>query len=1120
MTDASRPQTPGAPDEQDREVVRTALETTLLVEAGAGSGKTTMLVERMLALLLSGAARPENIAAVTFTRKAASNLRRRFQAALEEAARVEPLAERRARAVEALSALDRVTVGTIDSFCATLLGERPLEAGIDPASLRVEMQDAKDYRARFFREYAGRAAEAGGLLDDLLRLGVRMRELEETFEVLAEYRDVTVVKSDPLPLPDFRTLRKGIEEYLERAVALVPLEAHATGRDGVQNILLEAKDLIRLPEYETASGFARLLQTLRKSPSRKAQFTWGDKAVGKGAIEEFELLRKKVVKPALIEWQAALHERMMGFLEPAIEEFGRSLPREGRYTWADLLLATRDLLRDFPAVRRAFSSRFTRILVDEFQDTDPLQAEVLLYLSSDAPDEKDPARLTPRPGALFVVGDPKQSIYRFRRADISAYMDFRRRVTASGGRVVQLTANFRSVPALASAVNEAFHPPVFPIAPDERQAAYAPMLPIRAEGGSASGVFRLVSRPGPDDDSEGGNPVDVARFVRWAVDTGMTVSPEGKERPARFRDFLVLTRAREHIDAYARALEDLAIPVDVSGSRALPISQGLAELRPLLAAANDPDDSVAVVAFLAGPLCGVDDDTLYAFRRAGGRFSYLASPPAGTDPRLVQGLALLARARNDVRDLPAGAALGSIADRMGIVARLAAGPEGRTASGNLLKVLALARRLSGDGLSFGDVVERLADDAPDLDLEEMSVEPVDGDSVRLMNLHRAKGLEAPIVVLAELSTWRKPDPRHHVARGMKGSRGWFTAGYSQPLPGRQNVWMVTAAPADWDEKRAEETAFENAERTRLLYVAATRARDTLVVSLNPAKPETGAWGPLRGVARELPDAASSFRPPEPPATPPLAARFTAVPREIAAAREASATPSFAMATVTALAKESAGHQPTPASDARGSAWGRVLHRLLEILMRAPDTEARPYAANLLREEELGAGLLDDMMAVAASVTSSPLWERAQRASRRFVEVPFEMVVRSKELERAEGPAETLLKGAMDLVFEEDGVWHIVDWKSDVVGGNLSALVARYAPQVAHYRRAWETLTNKPARAGLFFMDNGHLEWLPEETIEKQTSSKATTAPINGDAGSAEAEQRATHLPRQASLFDE
>jgi len=131
-------------------------------------------------------------------------------------------------------------------------------------------------------------------------------------------------------------------------------------------------------------------------------------------------------------------------------------------------------------------------------------------------------------------------------------------------------------------------------------------------------------------------------------------------------------------------------------------------------------------------------------------------------------------------------------------------------------------------------------------------------------------------------------------------------------------------------------------------------------------------------------------------------------------------------------------------------------------------------------------------------------------------VPFEMVVPSKDLGLGDAPATTLLKGAMDLVFEEGGVWHIVDWKSDAVGGNLDALVAHYAPQVAHYRRAWEALTRAPAKAGLFFMDTGELVWLGEEGPKtgERTSSKVPDAAGSGGA------QPGGLAPRQGSLFDE
>jgi ATP-dependent helicase/nuclease subunit A len=1068
--DLTREKAVGLPDGAARDTIRTALDATLLVEAGAGSGKTTMLVDRMLALLAAGRALPEHLAAVTFTRKAASHLRRRFQSALEAAARSEKDAIRRKCLDEARGALDRLTLGTIDAFCALLLSERPLEAGIDPAALRVELQEAALFRARTFREYVGTLADGRGPVAPLLALGVTMKELEDSFELYAEYPDVEPVVADPLALPDFLGTREEVEDFLERAIPLVPPEPGPEGRDELQTKLLGARDLLQLPEYATPAGFARLLRTLRPHGG-VTQKRWPDKALAKRLGQEYETLRQGVIKPALAEWQLALHERIYAVLRPALQHLAARRAGTGPFTYADLLLATRDLLRDFPAVRRAFSARFTHLLVDEFQDTDPLQAEILLYLTSDDFDEKDVTRLKPRTGSLFVVGDPKQSIYRFRRADIASYMNFRRALVASGGRIVPLTANFRAVPALTGAANEVFRK-LFPPLANETQAAFSPLEAVRPDPGPVSGAFRLLS-------TAERNPEDVARFVRWAVDSRWLVACDGPERSARFGDFLVLTRTRDHLDDYARAFESLGVPVDVSGSRALPIARGLAQLRPFLSAIQDPDDHVSAVAFLSGPLCGVDDAALHAFRRLGGRFSCLVDPPAGADPRIARGLSLLAKSRKDLSAHSAGAALGLICDRLGLVARLAAGPEGRTASGNLLKVLALARRLTSEGLSFRDVVERLAEDAPALDLEEMSVEPVDADAVRLMNLHRAKGLEAPIVILAELSAWRKPDPRRHVARGAAGSRGWFTAGYWMRPDDRAPQWAVSAVPPDWDARRAEEGAFEEAERTRLLYVAATRARDTLVVSLREDKPEAGAWAPLRFGLKALPAAVAEPRASAPAKTPPLAAALPDAREQIAEGRLRAAIPSFAVTPVTKIAKKEGPRAPSAAEEAHGTAWGRVMHQLLEAAMRAPGLELRPFARNLLREEELGPELLDEALRVAASVTSSPLWARAEKAKRRYVEAPFAMMVPSAELGVSGGPEETLLKGAIDLVFEEEGVWHIVDWKSDVVGDNLAALAAHYAPQVEHYRKAWEALTKQRAVAGLYFMDNGHLEWLEE-----------------------------------------
>ena len=248
---------------------------------------------------------------------------------------------------------------------------------------------------------------------------------------------------------------------------------------------------------------------------------------------------------------------------------------------------------------------------------------------------------------------------------------------------------------------------------------------------------------------------------------------------------------------------------------------------------------------------------------------------------------------------------------------------------------------------------------------------------------------------------------------------------------------------------------------------------------------TGLWASLDPYLQDL-----VARPAAVPASPgrdlpPLAERLPDVRARLAAARESAGAPTYGVVTVTALARKEGPRAPSPAEEARGAAWGRVLHQLLEAALRTPGVDLRPLAFNFMRDEEVSPDLLDEVLRVAASVTDSELWARALKAPRRYVEVPFEMVVPSKDLGFTTGPPETLLKGAMDLVFEENGVWRIVDWKSDVVGDGLAALVAHYAPQVTHYRRAWEALTKRPAEAGLFFMDTGKLVWLEDEEKKRR-----------------------------------
>jgi len=197
----------------------------------------------------------------------------------------------------------------------------------------------------------------------------------------------------------------------------------------------------------------------------------------------------------------------------------------------------------------------------------------------------------------------------------------------------------------------------------------------------------------------------------------------------------------------------------------------------------------------------------------------------------------------------------------------------------------------------------------------------------------------------------------------------------------------------------------------------------------------------------------------------------------AARHSAAARPGYSVTRVTSVAHAAGTPLPFSERTGRGMSWGRVLHRLLEALMKDPSLDIRAFAANLLAEEERPAGDLDEAVRVAEGVRASDLWARALSAKRRFVEVPFALTVPSVDLGASDGPPQTLLGGAIDLVFEEEEGWVVVDYKSDTVSENLEELASFYRPQLAHYRRYWEELTGQPTKAGLYFLESGEERWL-------------------------------------------
>ena len=1112
------------PDQAARDRICGDLGTTFLVEAGAGSGKTKSLVDRMVALLATGRTSIETLAAVTFTRKAAAELRGRFQVALERARLTEKDPRVRERLDAALTGLERAFIGTIHSFCARLLRERPVEAGIDPEFRELEDHEDRILLERSWDEYQAHARlENEAALRGLDEAGLAPADLETAFRAIAGFPDVEPVAGRPDP-PDHEAVRGALEKLVDLASKLVPQEKPEKGRDGLQNLF------VRLFRRRRNIGFAdgrRLMESVELfdknlgfMPTR-----WPAKDDGKRLLAAAEAFRDEVARPALRVWREFRHTKALAFLRPAVGFYAERRRAEARLNFQDQLMLTARLLRDNPEVRRYFRRRFHPILVDEFQDTDPIQAEILFLLTGTSETEKDWTRLAPAPGSLFLVGDPKQSIYRFRRADIDIYNLVRDRIEASGGETLALSANFRSLGAIADWVNPLFDPGrggVFPAAADAYQAGFMPLETVRGRGrGPLSGVRKITVPAVPHhrkEDIAGFDAARVAGFIAWALAGNLRLDDgAGGDRPAEPGDFLVLFRYKDRMSRYARRLEERGIPFEIAGSDAFAENAEIREVMNLLRALDDPDDPVASVAVLRGMFFGLSDQDLLDHRAAGGGFCFLAEAggPAGS-ARIRSAFGALRAWRELVTRVPPSVALETIIQDSGLLTHLVTTEMGSSRAGNVLKLIEVLRgRESEDMTSFAAAVAFLDEWVGAMPVEEMSLAPGRRNAVRLMNLHKAKGLEAPVVWLANPAGVGGFEPDRHVRRTGRTPLGHFR--FTRPV-GRQT--RTVSQPAGWEESAAEELKYEEAEENRLMYVAATRARDLLVVSGYAGDlKERKAWGLLEpGLAavEDLPDCPAG--PGSPCAPPPPRKKSAVKPGEVMKGREelrrkmaGGSKASTLHETVTSLARR-AGEPPEWAKGGLGL-WGSEVHVMLKTLAGSwpgPGETAGASFAGRERLERMARDVLAaagrnpaDAGALAAHVADivrSSFWSRAMRAGRRLYEVPFSVKVGPGEAEyggllAAIGPvpaaggrpvaaaegAPVFLSGAVDLVFREEDGWVIADYKTDRLPAALkdagagdrekalAVLVDHYRPQVELYTRFWARITAENVKeSGLYF----------------------------------------------------
>jgi ATP-dependent helicase/nuclease subunit A len=1078
-----------APDREDRDRARLRLDANIVVEAGAGTGKTTLLTDRILFLVL-GWDRPapvsvDRVVALTFTEKAAGEIKLRLSDRLAElAARLSggaltPAAAQRAdrtlaelrenfgkaeaellrRARAALEDLDKAPIGTIHAFCAQLLRLHPVEAGLDPG-FRVDEGEAFD--ELFSASWASWLDDELGERPPRRAAWLELLSLTSLDDLEALARELCGEKLDLSELggPDPAA-----------AAALRSLSARVSGLPGgrpkPRGKILEA--IGEISARLDAAADAALAQDPpldAPEPGEARVSKWPAAWEEDPAAQALYDRAAQVAEGASARGEAAVR-RAARLLIPFAERFRREYARRGWVSFDGLLRRARDLARDQPRVREEVKRRFAALLIDEFQDTDPLQGELLMYLA-EKPGEgaRDWREVVAAPGRIFVVGDPKQSIYRFRGADIAAYEGFVARLRETGALVCDLTANFRSVPGVVEPVNRAFA--VAMKAEAGVQPPYKPIQPARAPGAPEAAV-RVVA-VGGDADAAAAQRAEAAWIAGWISEHCLGAGPTRR----RLKDVAVLLRSSTALPALLDAFKRAGIPYAVEIERFFYEAPEVADFLNLLRALDDAEDRVALAGLLRSPLCALTDAGLAALAREGG-LDYRRPPRAGVlsadeERRAANLFESLRRLRARVGRAPLGDLVGAALEATNLVALAARAYHGQQTVSNLLKLRRLAVEAGdGRGATLKEFSARVREAARESRREgESPLADERLEAVRVMTMHKSKGLEFPVVFAMNLS-------------GRPGGGGEKPASridvFGRPALRVGDHSSAAMAAADVREKE-----MELRESVRLLYVAMTRARETLFLvgrektyagSLSSHLYGAGSW-PGDGREGSLPVAfidAANVPEPSAAASPPAAADAADAAASVAAWKRRAELREMAQAprtrAATAYLREIP-KRPAPEEERgspAGAEVGQLCHRVLQDwdFRAGGDVEDAVARARALLERRAPGPRWGQGEREAASVLrgflASPAASRLARVEILGRETPFAF---------SEGP--TLVRGAFDLLYRDGGRLVVVDFKSEAVDEKtVSALCRRYAEQGRAYASAVERAWGEKADFRLLFL---------------------------------------------------
>lgn len=1089
------------PDDTQRQRALTDLDSTLLVEASAGTGKTSLLAGRVVMLLAAGRP-PSSIAAITFTERAAAELHERVDKFagmlvnrivpkdLEPAFRQRPLSEDQVKALAAArTSIGELTASTIHGFCLSILQSYAVEARIDPGAAVMDAEQTDlAFEAVFDSWLNGRLGHDARPGDPIVVMAAHDPNLAvKTLKSLAKFRR-SHPEARPLPPPcyadpvhelvdavaDFRRWIGRVAAPNEATDDVVALEELAVMLAPATSGTLDFSQLWSLVHLKSDALLPRGGHTLSRY---KGRINLWSRAAGKNdgpqlsaaAKEHYERCAK-LFADSIGAIADTLLTDFFGETDELIAAFDNFKRSAAVLDFDDILIRTRELLRARATVREEVAARYRYILIDEYQDTDPIQSEILFLISSEPGNSESWDGHSLRPGALFMVGDPKQAIYRFRRADLKSYLRARSAIESQfPGNVLPISANFRSGKSILEHVDKVFAERL-----TRQQGGYAALKPTVAEDPSRIQSIAKLSYDVPPNSYV--NPIRdleakaVADLCSSLVGNLWVRRSSGKIVRAEPGDIALLVPRRTQLWRYERALEEKGLPVASQAGKNLYRRQETQDFVALVRALADSRDTLALGALLRGPLVGLAERELLDITHGLREQDEDATLNLNTDISCVEHpvahhvmrtLQALWRKR---RGTTPYALLSEAVELLRIVPSIAGRSSDQQARslGNIGILLDRARSYHVRGL------KQLAIDLGSEWETELPTDEAPSDhqdnGINIVTVHKAKGLEWPIVIPINFVTMPENEDDFFF-RSIDNSVHWTLGDVISST-------LDAAVTAD----RAEASD----ERERLLYVACTRALDLLVLPAPSWSPD-GGWAKFFDLRQS--ELAEMVHPSRQPVEPPLPSRANDQTAAIFAAeleridqqnpRIEWYRPSLAdvdrelldRATIDIGAGE--GDLGVEAFVVgAGALRGIVLHKLMEELLTGqlpPDLAHLTERASLLSHEAVDAG----------SAKPDPL-EMATTALRTFSHselIPYvTKLIPEVPLFGARSGTVLVSARADAIAFEAGTVVAAFDWKSDVAPTKDDH--DAYASQLLEY------LELSGAETGaVVYMTSGEIRWV-------------------------------------------